>query len=151
MPTIAAHHPSGRPAVTAGHDSTGHPVAAEPHPWGDPPPAGHPGYQPPGQLDVGAFARWFIYATVLAVTTIVITLIALAATLDTPNDAPTPMIMPLNHTTATVTPPGPDNGSSSSDGDRFVQTEGDASRYHGPAPAPVIAGSLLAQGSGTGR
>ncbi len=143
MPTTHDHNPRSRPAVTAGHDSIGHPMASEPHPWGDPPPAYHPGYQPPGRVDVGAFARWFVYATVLALTTIVITLIALAATLDTTNEAPTPAIMPLSHTTATVTPTGPDNDSSS-DGDRFVQTN-DASRYHGPAP------TMQARGSGTDR
>ncbi len=143
MPATPDHHPSNPLAATVDHGSTGHPMAIEPHPWGAPLPAGHPGYQPPGRLDIGAFARWFVYATVLAITTIVITLVAVVAaenTLGTTNEAPAPVTMPLGHTTATAsTPTGTDDESSgqaltSNERDRFVQTN-NTSRYHGPAHA----------------
>ncbi len=153
MPTTHDHHPSGHPTITPGHRSTGHRVLTEPHPWGDPLPEGHPGYQRPGRLVFGAFARWFVYATVLALTTTVIALVALAATqhATTSDDlAPTPTIAPLSHTSATSNHGNTQALTDNAGGDRFVQTDSDASRYPGPTPTPVLAGSLSAQGSVTG-
>ncbi len=151
MPTTHDHRSTGHLVAANGHESIGRPVVTEPHPWGDPLPMGHPGYRPPRRLVISAFARWFVYATVLALTTTVITLIALAATQPTTTRsdglAPTPMIVPLSHTTATGTSDDSGSQALNSNGggvDRFVQTR-DASRYHGPAP------TLHAQGSGTGR
>ncbi len=113
----------GHPAVTSSDTPTlvpaGQTRLVEPHPWGAPVPPGHPGYRPPTQVALGAFARWFIYLTVLALVTVVVALVALAATQpDTPGNPAT------GHTTTITAPVG----------DRFVQSM-DRSRYHGPALA----------------
>lgn len=87
-PTNQPPHPNDTAMAPANPSpSTGHHLAdtnpaqeGEPHPWGQPLPPGHPGYQPPPKLPIGAFARWLIYAVALALATAVTAMVVLAAT-----------------------------------------------------------------------